>query len=272
MYSSIACSPIRSGCAAFHGIKVFSRNPAQQEALPADILSDAVCEGSYLQLRAGQSEITLIDALTGKKAPEATPILNQLLSRHPDYLIALQTQGKLLNDLRDHRAALSCLERARDLRPDSPRTWSEIGRSWFLLNETQRARAALDEAIRVNPLYLPAWQYLLRMLSLGKSPDGSTWAQRAEKMFPTCYSLALLGVQTLPPPLIIPALLRLLNQFAPGILFNEQALATSAFRQAILPVVRDATASPDLSRAPFPPPAKSFPIPRHSRRNLPRRC
>jgi len=222
------------------------RNTPGSDALPNEIVSDAVCDGRYLQLRAAEPEITLLDALKKKAPVDATPILTRLLQQHPNYLVALQSQGKLLNDQRDHRAALACLEWARDLRPDSARTWSEIGRAWFLLDDPRQARTALEEAIRVNPHYLPAWQYLLRLLTWQKSADGALWADRAEKMFPECYPLALLGAQALLPPQIIPALLRLLDRHAPSIKFNERPIAMSAFRQAILGAVRDANAAPEV--------------------------
>jgi tetratricopeptide (TPR) repeat protein len=221
-------------------------NVPRAGALSDEIVGDAVCDGGYLQLHAAEPENTLMDALKKPAPGQATPILAQLLQKHPDYLVVLQSHGKLLNDQRDHRAALTCLERARDLRPDSARTWNEIGRTWFLLDEPDQARAALEEAIRVNPHYLPAWQYLLCLLSLGKSPDGPHWAERAEKMFPECYPLALLGAQTLPTSQIVPTLLRLLNRHAPGIKFNERPIATAAFRQAILAAVREATSTPDV--------------------------
>jgi len=54
-----------------------------------------------------------------------------VIKQHPKYLVALQQQGRLLNDRREHRAALELLERARTIRPDSARTWAEIGRALY---------------------------------------------------------------------------------------------------------------------------------------------
>jgi len=206
--------------------------------LPAEIVDAAQRDGNYLRLRPQQPEQTLLEALTKSKATEATPLLARLLEQHPRYLAALQSQGQLLNDRHDHRAALTYLERARNLAPHSARTWSEIGRAWYRLDDEVRARAALEEAIRLNPRFLPGWQYLLRMLSLCKSPDGPRWAKRAEEMFPSCYPLALLGAETYPPAQAVGVLLRLLDRFAPGITIAEKPLATAAFRQAILKLLQ----------------------------------
>jgi tetratricopeptide (TPR) repeat protein len=121
-----------------------------------------------------------------------------------------------------------------------------MGRAWYRLGDDARARAALEEALRVNPRYLPGWQYLLRMLSLSKSPDGSRWAERAEEMFAGCYPLALLAVDIYPPDKAVTALQRLLDRCAPSITIAERPLATTAFRQAILKVVQTATFGPQV--------------------------
>ena len=125
-----------------------------------------------------------MEALTKPTPAEALAHLGRLLERYPHDLAALQTQGRLLNDRRDHVAALDALERARALAPHSARTLVEIARAWFRLDEAGRARALLEEAIRVSPRFLPAWLSLLRLLGFTRSPDGPAWAERAESLFP----------------------------------------------------------------------------------------
>ena len=63
-------------------------------------------------------------------------------------------------------------------------TLCEIGRAWFRLNDLPRARSVLEDTIRQNERYLPAWQYLLRLLAMTKPPDGPRWAEAALERFP----------------------------------------------------------------------------------------
>ena len=229
------------------------KSPPNQTALPPEIAGAVLRDQGYLQLPLGEPERALRDALRNPKAPEASAMIAPLLEKHPRYVAALQHQGKLLNDQRQHRAALATLERARQLRPDSAKTFAEIGRAHFRLGEDPQARAAMEQAIRLNPRHLPAWQYLLRMLAVNKSPDGPDFARRAIELFPGCYPLALLGLTTYPPAQAPAVLLELLERYAPTITTIEKAMALTAFRQAVLEVLAAATSLeavlPLLSRA-----------------------
>lgn len=80
--------------------------PPQTHCLPDEIGRSATADGRYLQLRPQEPEQALMAAVKRPRPSEATSRLAELLQRHPDYLMGLQTQGKLLNDERDHRAAL----------------------------------------------------------------------------------------------------------------------------------------------------------------------
>jgi hypothetical protein len=96
----------------------------------------------------------------------------------------------------------------------------------------------LEQAIGIEPRYLPAWQYQLHLLGWVRSPDGPVWAQRAEALFGACYPIALLGMRTYPPAEQPAVLLRILDRFAPLITWSERPVAMAAFRQAVLAVVR----------------------------------
>jgi tetratricopeptide (TPR) repeat protein len=219
---------------------------APDVTLPEEVTSAAVRDGNYLQLSPQEPEQVLIEAEQKATANEAAAELSPLAERQPRYLAALQTLGQKLNDRRTPGEALAWLERARQLEPASPRTWSEIGRSWFLLGDARRARAAIEHALRINSRYLPGWQYLLRLLSLARSPEGRDWARRAEAAFPLCYPLALLGARTYPPVDAVGVLRRLLDLYAPTLSPEERPAAMAAFRKAILETVAEAPAGPEV--------------------------
>ena len=89
--------------------------PAKGATLSEEISAAAVREDRYLQLRRQQPEEALLKATTGPTTRENVQALEKLVTEHPRYLNALQHLGRMLNDLREHRAALPYLERARAL-------------------------------------------------------------------------------------------------------------------------------------------------------------
>jgi tetratricopeptide (TPR) repeat protein len=210
------------------------------------LLAEAQRDVNYFRLPPQQPERTLMDALAKNNPADATAILARLVEAHPRYLAALQSQGRLLNDRREHRAALAYLERARELAPYGARTWSEIGRALYRLDDEPRARAALEEAIRVNPRYLPGWQYLLRMLMLSKSPDGPRMAERASEIFRSCYPLCLQAAEIYPPAQAVGVLTRLLDRTLPTLTTAERPLALAAFRPVILKTVQAVPLGPEV--------------------------
>jgi hypothetical protein len=111
----------------------------------------------------------------------------------------------------------------------------------------------MEQAVRVNPHHLPAWQYLHRMLAVNKSPRGPEFARKATELFSACYPIALLGLTTCPPEQAPAMLLELLDRFAPTIAEIERTTALAAFRQATLDVLGASPTSeaivPLLSRA-----------------------
>jgi tetratricopeptide (TPR) repeat protein len=220
-----------------------------QAPVPPEIAGQALRELGYLQLPLGEAEKTLRDALRAAKTAEATAMLAPLVEKYPRYVAALQNYGKVLNDQRQHHPAIKVLEQARQLRPDSARTLAEIGRAHFRLGDDGRARSAMEEAVCTNPRHLPAWQYLLRMLAVNKSPDGPEFARRALEIFPGCYPLALLGSTTYASAQAPRVLLELLRRYAPTIASIERATALQAFRQAVLNVLAASEAGGDMLEA-----------------------
>jgi tetratricopeptide (TPR) repeat protein len=225
------------------------KSPPAQANLPAEIAGQALREQGYLQLPLGEAEKTLRDALRTGKPAEAAAMVAPTVEKYPRYLGALQNYGKLLNDQRQHQAAIKVLEQARQLRPDSARTLAEMGRAYFRLGDDPRARSAMQEAVRINPHHLPAWQYLLRMLAVNKIADGPEFAKRAMEIFPNCYPLALLGLTTYPPSQAARMLLETLERYAAAIAGVERATALQAFRQAALNVLAASPASDEMLEA-----------------------
>jgi tetratricopeptide (TPR) repeat protein len=201
--------------------------------LPAEAVAAAVRNDRYLQLRPQQPEQALQAAMQGPTNRDKCQTLMRLVEQSPNYLAALQQLGKQLNDLRDQRSALVWLERALALNPHSARTLCEIGRAYFVLGDSARGRQFLEKALAINPYYQLGWQYLLRLLSLGRSPDGPRVADRARELHPGNFLLALTGVPAYPPAAGVAVLHRLLDSYAPTFSPEEMPGAAVVFGQAI---------------------------------------
>ena len=192
-----------------------------------------------MQLPAQQPERTLM-GIVGKPTAASTPgALSYVVDENPNYLVAFQHLGRVLNDQRDHRRAMTVLERALALLPDDPHTLTEMGRTWFLLEDRARARESFEKALRINPHYLPAWQYFLRMLGWTPGGDGPAWARRAEETFPACYPIALVGLRAYPPEQTASVLRRLLDRHVPTLRADERPIALAVFRPEILRAARN---------------------------------
>ncbi|HZK82743.1 MAG TPA: tetratricopeptide repeat protein [Humisphaera sp.] len=216
----------------------YSSNALVTKPLPTQIQSDTLQDGNYLQIRADEAEKKLLSIPTIAKPAESATALAEIVSRHPDYLPALQYQGRVLNDLRDHAGAMRRLDRAAALAPGNPHTQMEIARTLFLQNQVSQACALLETVVGEHPRYLPAWQYLLRLASWNKTPANVELARRADAMFPTCYPIALMGVQSLPPELAVDAMLPVLERHGPTLSWAERPAAIAAFGKAIVGVMK----------------------------------
>jgi tetratricopeptide (TPR) repeat protein len=219
--------------------------PARGGPLAPAVKAAAVRDGEHWQLRPQQPEEVLLAALHGPATAAGAQALAGVLEQHPAYLAGLQHLGRILNDLKDPRTALPYLERARALHGPGARTLTEIGRARFLLDDVAGARAALHEALTRQPLYYPGWQYLLRLLHLHPSADGPAWAERARRLFPACYTLALAGAPLHAPRQAVALLRRLLEEHVPSLTVEERPAAAIAFGQAIGEAVRALPGSPE---------------------------
>lgn len=205
--------------------------------IPGRILSAAEQEGNYLQLKPQHAERTMMGAAQPPSTREKVQTMARLLEQYPNYLAALQQAGRMLNDLREYRGAAAYIERALAIAPRSARALCELGRARFGLGDAEGARKTLERAIEVNPVFLPGWQYLLRLLELRKSPDGAAWAQRAHRTYPTVYALALAGSKLFGGIETVKEIRRLLEEYGPGFTDEEKVSAAAAFSQTIAEVI-----------------------------------
>ena len=210
-------------------------------SLPANVVAAAERDAGYLRLRPQEPERLLLEA--SNRPDKDTAALASLTQTHPEYLAAQQQLGRALNDQRKHRNALGILERALTADPSSSQTRCEVARAQHGIGDG-RARATLEAAIGEVPRFLPAWQYLLRLLVVAKSPERSRWADLAVAEFPRCYPVAVLAALAYPPNQTVDRLHRLLDGriFASG----ERALALATFRPAILSAIGAATFGPPV--------------------------
>ncbi len=211
----------------------------------AEVLAAAVRDGNYLQLRPGEPEQILREAADSAGSAENAQKLQRVLQRYPNYLAALQEQGRVLNDLRDTGNALAHLERARALDPSSARTLGEMGRAHFIAQNVAEARRLLEQALELNLWNVPCWLYLYRLLLLTRNPDGPRWAERGRQIHPRNYTLALAGARLYPGREGLAVLQHLLEEYAPTFTPEEKPAATLAFSQAILEVVGPHLAAPE---------------------------
>jgi tetratricopeptide (TPR) repeat protein len=216
-------------------------------ASPGASGSVAEMGGGYHELRPEEPERTLLSALGDSNKADAARRLDELLTREPNYLAALQHQGRIYNDLHDNRRALEVLHRAREAAPRNPRTENEIGRAWFGLDDPLRAREAIEETLRIEPRYLPAWQYLLRLLSIRRASDGLTRARQARELFPNCYSTAFLAAAVEPDAgAAAVALRRAVEELPTRIVPAQRSTVLAALRQSIAAIVKQSPTEAEL--------------------------
>ena len=207
---------------------------------PAAIADEAQREGNYLRLTASAPEQMLQAALRTADSDEADKLLAALVERYPKYVPAVQYRGVLLNNRRQFASALVGLEAAQQLGVEGARLWSEIGRARFHLGNHAKARDAMERAVQANPYHLPAWEYLLRMLTVTRNSDGPAVVERARGLFPDSLLVALLAAAMLPPREALDSLLDVLERLVPALPPIEHPTGLGALGKAILAAVRSA--------------------------------
>jgi tetratricopeptide (TPR) repeat protein len=213
--------------------------------VPDDVLRVGERDDRYIQLRPQEPEQALLRAIQPPSSREAAQTLAHIVEEYPDYLAALQQLGRILNDLGDCRGALGVLDRARARNPRSARTLCEIGRARFRLNDIDGGRKEIEAALESNPMFYPGWQYLLRLLSLFKNPDGPRWARRAREVHPYSYVLALAGASVYEGLAAVEEVGSLLELYGTALTPQEKPAAAAAFSEALREVAGSRLDTPE---------------------------
>ena len=224
-----------------------------QELLPArprggtlsvELLAAGQREGRYLRMVSGPREQPLLQARSTPASPQGVAALERLVRDDPGFLQAAQTLGQQYNDLKQFRPAIDCLERARNLFPESARTQAELARARYLLGDDDQARALLQAAVLANPCLALSWQYLLRFLRFKPTPDAARWDELCRQHHPENYSLALLGTHLYPRPASLDRLRAAILDHRPRLLPDELPAGTAVFSEAIREHLRPLEPSP----------------------------
>lgn len=194
-------------------------------------------QDGYFQLRAGVVEKQFLEASAKTSFNEQAEFFKNLTQQHPTYCFAWLKLGECLNGLRQPAEALKALEKTLELMPYSNRAKIEIARSYFLLEDRDKAVALLKQACLSETSFLPAWKYLLRLLAIQKAVDGIGWCKKADAGFPNCYSLSLIGLDNYPleeKPLV---LLEILSRVGSTFSIMEHSYARDMLCKAIFDVL-----------------------------------
>lgn len=205
---------------------------------------------SHIQLTREQPEEILSQAITSPPSQESVTALSHLVEQYPDYRIATQQLGRLLNDLNNPQAAIHVLQNAAT---PTTRMLCEQARSHFLLGQLEPARELLNRAVECNPYESLAWQYLLRLHLAAMRTNRSAiddsvraLADRAVELHPANHTLALLALKLFSPTEQIIRLRRLLTDFVPTLALDEVPTIAAIFSDSIASIVTTRLDQPDV--------------------------
>ncbi len=163
--------------------------------------------------------------------------LKNLTQQQPAYSFGWLKLGECLNGIRQPADALKALEKTLELIPYSSRAKIEIARSYFLLEDRDKAVAQLKQVCLSETFFLPAWKYLLRLLAIQKAGDGIGWCKKADAGFPSCYSLSLIGLDNYSPEEKPVALLEILSRVGSTFSIMEHPYARDVLSRAVFAIV-----------------------------------
>jgi len=221
--------------------KTFDKKNSVSEGVDEQILISLKGAGEkqagYFQLRAGVVEKQFLQASAKTSAYEQVESLKKLTQQQPAYAFGWLKLGECLNGLRQPRDAMEALEKTLDLMPYSSRAKIEIARSYFLLEDRDKAVALLKQVCLSETSFLPAWKYLLRLLALQKAGDGVAWCIKADAGFPRCYSLSLIGLDNYSPEEKPGVLLEILSRVGSTFSIMERPFARDVLSKAFFAIV-----------------------------------
>ncbi|HEV8062515.1 MAG TPA: glycosyltransferase [Gemmataceae bacterium] len=219
----------------------------RRRPIAKEILQAAVRQDQCLQLRKGEPERIMFEATRGQASLANVEALRRVVEAFPEYALAGYHLGRMLIDLGECTAALPVLEALRQRQPKSTRTLCELGRAYFLLKDVYRARQILEYALTANPYYAPGWFYLLRLLQFSSAADGLRLVEQARSYHPKNYVLALFGGRLTPDGELVPYLVQVLEEYAPGFSDYEKPVAGAAFAEAFRAAASRAAENPEFS-------------------------
>jgi tetratricopeptide (TPR) repeat protein len=223
---------------------LFASSPRGAD-VPEEAISAAVIDGRYLQLRSGEIERAF--SATQRPTPsESATAIADVARRYPNYHHALLRHGRHLNDAKQFGHALPVLNRAAELEPLSAAVLCEIGRTYYLTSDYEKAQESFEKAMKINPDFHPGWQYFLRFLRHTRRPDADRWAQQARQRFPDDFGLALLAIAVYPPPEQLLLLHQLLD-LTSARPHPEDFASVTAFATAAAEAIKSTSATADAA-------------------------
>lgn len=141
--------------------KTFLASREFKAAAGADMRRFRIREGKADEERLDMEEIKslvarnrafLADRLKERGRVEAAAIeYRRALSDAPDSILILNRLSSALIHLDRDREALPLLNRVREISPDHPTAYSNLGRSYLKLRDYKKAEEAFRESIQINP-------------------------------------------------------------------------------------------------------------------------
>ncbi len=224
----------------------------QAEPIPLPAI-DWETGSHYGRLAPGPGTATYIELHSQSGSNAALPKLDEAIALAPDHYPLKCLKGQFLNDLGKGALAREVLESACKDEPDLARGWTELGRAWFRHGEIEKALGALKHALSVNRLYLPAWQYLVRLMIQHRHPDLEKAAREGHALFSDCYPFAFVCVEAMPLDEALAAFCRLLERLKKTIQLYEVKSVWTQTRRMVETLLKRNVAPlllvPALSRA-----------------------
>jgi tetratricopeptide (TPR) repeat protein len=95
---------------------------------------------------------------------KALVLLNQALEKEPDSEELLKVRAEVYEMLKLYEKAAEDYKKIAQMSPDDETLWFYLGRSLFKSKQYDNALISLDNAIRLNPQYFPAYHEKIRLL------------------------------------------------------------------------------------------------------------
>ncbi|MFD1694586.1 tetratricopeptide repeat protein [Roseibium aestuarii] len=120
-----------------------------------------------------------------ERKTEAEQIFRQLIAAHPGFVDAYRNYGVLLRDNKDHDKAVVFFDKAAQLDPGNPENFVQRSRSRLEIEDYDRARVELQDALRRFPTNADLLHEVARlMFKTGETAQGLPFARKAAELDP----------------------------------------------------------------------------------------